>query len=135
MGFIRPQRLRRVSKSRYLLMFNCGFMKLILFSLNFVSLYLKIQEKRQYYLYTFQADSVVVAQITYQSLFQLYPKLSGMTGTAKTEVWTSLWILRCCLTFSNKLVCSLIIFFLMQSFSHLIFSVERVLENVPDASY
>ena len=26
------------------------------------------------------------AQITYQSLFKLYPKLSGMTGTAKTEV-------------------------------------------------
>jgi len=26
-----------------------------------------------------------VAQITYQSLFKLYPKLSGMTGTAKTE--------------------------------------------------
>ena len=33
-----------------------------------------------------QADSVIVAQITYQSLFKLYPKLSGMTGTAKTEV-------------------------------------------------
>lgn len=32
-----------------------------------------------------QSDSVVVAQITYQSLFKLYPKLSGMTGTAKTE--------------------------------------------------
>uniref|UniRef100_A0A0D9XQ08 chloroplast protein-transporting ATPase n=1 Tax=Leersia perrieri TaxID=77586 RepID=A0A0D9XQ08_9ORYZ len=32
-----------------------------------------------------QADSVIVAQITYQSLFKLYPKLSGMTGTAKTE--------------------------------------------------
>jgi preprotein translocase subunit SecA len=32
-----------------------------------------------------QADSIVVAQITYQSLFKLYPKLSGMTGTAKTE--------------------------------------------------
>lgn len=32
-----------------------------------------------------KADSVVVAQITYQSLFKLYPKLSGMTGTAKTE--------------------------------------------------
>ncbi|KAK7353230.1 hypothetical protein VNO80_18671 [Phaseolus coccineus] len=32
-----------------------------------------------------QADSLVVAQITYQSLFKLYPKLSGMTGTAKTE--------------------------------------------------
>ncbi|PKA56238.1 Protein translocase subunit SECA2, chloroplastic [Apostasia shenzhenica] len=32
-----------------------------------------------------QADSVVVAQITYQSLFKLYPKLSGMTGTSKTE--------------------------------------------------
>ncbi|KAK6775546.1 hypothetical protein RDI58_026547 [Solanum bulbocastanum] len=32
-----------------------------------------------------QADSVVVAQITYQSLFKLYPRLSGMTGTAKTE--------------------------------------------------
>ncbi|XP_066330465.1 protein translocase subunit SECA2, chloroplastic-like isoform X2 [Miscanthus floridulus] len=31
------------------------------------------------------ADSVTVAQITYQSLFKLYPKLSGMTGTAKTE--------------------------------------------------
>lgn len=29
---------------------------------------------------------MVVAQITYQSLFKLYPKLSGMTGTAKTEV-------------------------------------------------
>ncbi|KAL4587226.1 hypothetical protein LXL04_000093 [Taraxacum kok-saghyz] len=33
-----------------------------------------------------QADSVVVAQITYQSMFKLYPKLSGMTGTAKTEM-------------------------------------------------
>nr|KAJ0217847.1 hypothetical protein LSAT_V11C300136900 [Lactuca sativa] len=32
-----------------------------------------------------QADSVVMAQITYQSMFKLYPKLSGMTGTAKTE--------------------------------------------------
>lgn len=32
-----------------------------------------------------QADTVIVAQITYQSLFKLYPKLSGMTGTAKTE--------------------------------------------------
>ncbi|CAH9128439.1 unnamed protein product [Cuscuta epithymum] len=32
-----------------------------------------------------EADSVVVAQITYQSLFKLYPRLSGMTGTAKTE--------------------------------------------------
>ncbi|XP_037429591.1 protein translocase subunit SECA2, chloroplastic-like isoform X1 [Triticum dicoccoides] len=32
-----------------------------------------------------QADSVIVAQITYQSLVKLYPKLSGMTGTAKTE--------------------------------------------------
>nr|KAJ0186762.1 hypothetical protein LSAT_V11C900464360 [Lactuca sativa] len=32
-----------------------------------------------------QADSVVVAQITYQSMFKLYPKLSRMTGTAKTE--------------------------------------------------
>ncbi|CAI9264267.1 unnamed protein product [Lactuca saligna] len=32
-----------------------------------------------------QADSVVVAQITYQSMFKLYPKLSGMIGTAKTE--------------------------------------------------
>ncbi|CAN1801526.1 Protein translocase subunit SECA2, chloroplastic [Linum perenne] len=32
-----------------------------------------------------EADTVVVAQITYQSLFKLYPKLSGMTGTAKTE--------------------------------------------------
>ncbi|KAL3641737.1 Protein translocase subunit SA2, chloroplastic [Castilleja foliolosa] len=32
-----------------------------------------------------QAESVVIAQITYQSLFKLYPKLSGMTGTAKTE--------------------------------------------------
>ncbi|WVZ53734.1 hypothetical protein U9M48_004638 [Paspalum notatum var. saurae] len=32
-----------------------------------------------------QADSIIVAQITYQSLFKLYPKLSGMTGTAKTE--------------------------------------------------
>ncbi|GLJ48217.1 hypothetical protein SUGI_1018150 [Cryptomeria japonica] len=30
-------------------------------------------------------DTSVVAQITYQSLFKLYPKLSGMTGTAKTE--------------------------------------------------
>lgn len=37
-------------------------------------------------MYYFQADSVIVAQITYQSLFKLYPKLSGMTGTAKTEV-------------------------------------------------
>lgn len=32
-----------------------------------------------------QADTVTVAQITYQSFFKLYPKLSGMTGTAKTE--------------------------------------------------
>eukprot|EP01018_Ginkgo_biloba_P024872 Gb_25957 [translate_table: standard] len=31
------------------------------------------------------ADTLIVAQITYQSLFKLYPKLSGMTGTAKTE--------------------------------------------------
>ncbi|KAL6503477.1 Protein translocase subunit SA2, chloroplastic [Orobanche gracilis] len=34
---------------------------------------------------TIQNDSVVTAQITHQSLFKLYPKLSGMTGTAKTE--------------------------------------------------
>ena len=39
--------------------------------------------------FLFQADSVVVAQITYQSLFKLYPKLSGMTGTAKTEVFVN----------------------------------------------
>lgn len=32
-----------------------------------------------------RADTSIVAQITYQSLFKLYPKLSGMTGTAKTE--------------------------------------------------
>jgi preprotein translocase subunit SecA len=32
-----------------------------------------------------QADAMTVAQITYQSFFKLYPKLSGMTGTAKTE--------------------------------------------------
>ncbi|KAL2611692.1 hypothetical protein R1flu_023384 [Riccia fluitans] len=32
-----------------------------------------------------QADTVTVAQITYQSFFKLYPKLAGMTGTAKTE--------------------------------------------------
>lgn len=44
------------------------------------------------YVLTTQPDSVVVAQITYQSLFKLYPKLSGMTGTAKTEVWTSFFI-------------------------------------------
>lgn len=32
-----------------------------------------------------QADAMTVAQITYQSFFKLYPKLAGMTGTAKTE--------------------------------------------------
>jgi len=31
------------------------------------------------------ADTSIVAQITYQSSFKLYPKLSRMTGTAKTE--------------------------------------------------
>lgn len=51
-----------------------------------------------YHTFTFQDDSVVVAQITYQSLFKLYPKLSGMTGTAKTEVWMTLVILRCYLS-------------------------------------
>ncbi|KAH9320806.1 hypothetical protein KI387_015445, partial [Taxus chinensis] len=34
---------------------------------------------------TIHADTLIIAQITYQSLFKLYPKLSGMTGTAKTE--------------------------------------------------
>ncbi|GAB2212597.1 hypothetical protein Droror1_Dr00020573 [Drosera rotundifolia] len=32
-----------------------------------------------------KADSVPIAQITHLSFFKLYPKLSGMTGTAKTE--------------------------------------------------
>lgn len=31
------------------------------------------------------ADNVTVASITYQNFFKLYKKLSGMTGTAKTE--------------------------------------------------
>jgi len=47
------------------------------------------------------ADSVTVAQITYQSLFKLYPKLSGMTGTAKTEVWC---LLGCFL--NNLFICT-----------------------------
>ncbi|GER40310.1 protein translocase subunit SecA [Striga asiatica] len=42
-----------------------------------------------------QADSVVIAQITYQSLFKLYPKLSGMTGTAKTETARGKWEYAC----------------------------------------
>ncbi len=32
-----------------------------------------------------QTESVTVATISYQNLFRLYPKLSGMTGTAMTE--------------------------------------------------
>lgn len=32
-----------------------------------------------------QAESQTLASISYQNLFLLYPKLSGMTGTAKTE--------------------------------------------------
>ncbi len=34
---------------------------------------------------TIQKESQTLASITYQNLFLLYPKLSGMTGTAKTE--------------------------------------------------
>eukprot|EP00971_Amphidinium_carterae_P100236 1982444-Amphidinium_carterae.1 len=32
-----------------------------------------------------QAESVTLASISYQSLFRLFDKLSGMTGTAATE--------------------------------------------------
>jgi preprotein translocase subunit SecA len=31
------------------------------------------------------AETQVVAKVTYQSLFRLFPKLSGMSGTAFTE--------------------------------------------------
>jgi preprotein translocase subunit SecA len=34
---------------------------------------------------TIQKESQTLASITYQNLFLLYPKLSGMTGTARTE--------------------------------------------------
>ncbi|MFX5180168.1 preprotein translocase subunit SecA, partial [Acinetobacter baumannii] len=32
-----------------------------------------------------QEETLTYASITYQNLFRLYPKLSGMTGTAMTE--------------------------------------------------
>ena len=32
-----------------------------------------------------QSETQTLASITYQNFFLLYPKLSGMTGTAKTE--------------------------------------------------
>ena len=31
------------------------------------------------------SETQVVAKVTYQNLFRLFPKLSGMTGTACTE--------------------------------------------------
>ena len=31
------------------------------------------------------SETQVVAKVTYQNLFRLFPKLSGMTGTAFTE--------------------------------------------------
>ena len=31
------------------------------------------------------SDLKTIASITYQSFFSLYPKISGMTGTAKTN--------------------------------------------------
>jgi len=34
---------------------------------------------------TIQRESKTLANITYQNFFRLYEKLSGMTGTAKTE--------------------------------------------------
>nr|YP_009420394.1 preprotein translocase subunit SecA [Chroomonas placoidea]ASO76033.1 preprotein translocase subunit SecA [Chroomonas placoidea] len=36
---------------------------------------------------TIQNESQTLASITYQNFFLLYPKLSGMTGTAKTEAY------------------------------------------------
>jgi preprotein translocase subunit SecA len=33
-----------------------------------------------------QAEMVTIAEITHQAFFRMYNKLSGMTGTAKTEV-------------------------------------------------
>jgi hypothetical protein len=35
---------------------------------------------------TIQAEMVTIAEITHQAFFRMYNKLSGMTGTAKTEV-------------------------------------------------
>jgi preprotein translocase subunit SecA len=32
-------------------------------------------------------ESKTLATITFQNYFRMYKKLSGMTGTAKTEVW------------------------------------------------
>ena len=32
-----------------------------------------------------QAETQTLASITYQNFFLLYPRLAGMTGTAKTE--------------------------------------------------
>lgn len=75
---------------------------------------------------------MVVAQITYQSLFKLYPKLSGMTGTAKTEVWLFTSILT--LYVLKELIANIHICMFNVKFS-LIISGERVLENVPSASY
>ena len=34
---------------------------------------------------TIQQESRTLASITFQNYFRLYPKLAGMTGTAKTE--------------------------------------------------
>lgn len=70
----------------------------------------------------------MVAQITYQSLFKLYPKLSGMTGTAKTEVWMISGFHALYLAIST---------FLMQlkKNANLLFVGEGILENVPDACY
>ncbi|CAA6660403.1 unnamed protein product [Spirodela intermedia] len=50
----------------------------------------RVEEKRRWSEGIHQAVEAkeglkIQAQITYQSLFKLYPKLSGMTGTAKTE--------------------------------------------------
>lgn len=74
-----------------------------------------------------------MAQITYQSLFKLYPKLSGMTGTAKTEVRI---IMKFDSVYNIFIKCSanLMIVPWLQNFAHII-TGEGVLENVSDASY
>jgi len=69
-----------------------------------------------------------VAQITYQSLFKLYPKLSGMTGTAKTEV--KIYIVP---TLHSSLTSNL--FFYQFMMAVYIVAGERVLKNVSDASH
>ena len=44
-----------------------------------------------------EADRPILAEISYQSLFKNYTKLSGMTGTAATEQKGRLdWLLSAC---------------------------------------